>query len=320
MSERVCPHCGAPLEGMSIYEDTICDYCGSEVKGEKREETQTQTQRVREKSKYTINWVDTYVTDSNYTNRQRCVAIPKGEKRALKIKVYFDTVQGDAVENARLTFISLNKQKIVAEDMIKTELKKGDTTITYQKPMGSFEEGEYLAGVTLDGGTDFFYFSVIVGSAPLIKENISTAENRQICAQTALNVCRARKLSATGMIPVQFNIMSIQYGAKYKELLGIPEGVETYMIFETSLRKAKKGLAICSDGIYLKADSKRVHLSWYDFLFKQISTTEGGFKISEYWFVNWSGGSELMADLLSDIQRRIIDAVYKNVVRKGLNR
>lgn len=80
MSERVCPHCGAPLEGVSIYDDTICDYCGSEVKGEKREETQTPTQRVREKSKYRINWVDTYVTDSNYTNRQRCVAIPKGEK------------------------------------------------------------------------------------------------------------------------------------------------------------------------------------------------------------------------------------------------
>lgn len=48
MSERVCPHCGAPLEGVSIYDDTICDYCGSEVKGEKREETQTPTQRVRE--------------------------------------------------------------------------------------------------------------------------------------------------------------------------------------------------------------------------------------------------------------------------------
>ena len=63
MSERVCPHCGAPLEGVSIYDDTICEYCGSEVKGEKREETQTQTITV--KSKYKINWVDTYLTDSN---------------------------------------------------------------------------------------------------------------------------------------------------------------------------------------------------------------------------------------------------------------
>ena len=143
MSERVCPHCGAPLEGVSIYDDTICDYCGSEVKGEKREETQTPTQRVREKSKYRINWVDTYVTDSNYTNRQRCVAIPKGEKRALKFKVYFDAVREDAIENARLAFFSFKTRKIVAEDMIKTELKKGDTTITYQKPIGSFDEGEY---------------------------------------------------------------------------------------------------------------------------------------------------------------------------------
>ena len=113
------------------------------------------------------------------------------------------------------------------------------------------------------------------------------------------------------MIPVQSNILSIPYGAKYKELLGIPEGVETYMIFETSLRKAKKGLAICSDGIYLKADSQRVHLSWYDFLFMQIST-EDGLRISKHWFVNWSGGTELMAELLSDIQRRIIEDIsYK---------
>ena len=163
MSERVCPHCGAPLEGVSIYDDTICDYCGSEVKGEKREETQTQTQtqRAREKSKYRIKWIDTYVTDSNFTNRQRCVAIQKGEKRALKFKVYFDAVREDAIENARLAFFSFKTRKIVAEDMIKTELKKGDTTITYQKPIGSFDEGEYWVGLTLDGGTDFFYFSVI---------------------------------------------------------------------------------------------------------------------------------------------------------------
>ena len=208
MSERVCPHCGAPLEGVSIYDDTICDYCGSEVKGEKREETQTPTQRVREKSKYRINWVDTYVTDSNYTNRQRCVAIPKGEKRALKFKVYFDAVREDAIENARLAFFSFKTRKIVAEDMIKTELKKGDTTITYQKPIGSFDEGEYWVGLTLDGGTDFFMFKLIIGNAPRIKEYINTAGNREVCAQRALNMCRTRKLSAAGMIPVQSNIIN----------------------------------------------------------------------------------------------------------------
>ena len=309
MSERVCPHCGAPLEGVSIYDDTICEYCGSEVKGEKREETQTQTITV--KSKYKINWVDTYLTDSNYTNRWRCVAIPKGEKRALKIKVYFDAVKEDAVEKTRFTLGSYQTRKIVFRDTIKINLKKGDTSITYQKPMGSFEEGEYMLGLTLDESTDLFFINIIVGSAPIIKEKINTAVNRQICAQTALNMCRTRKLSATGMIPVQSNILSIPYGAKYKELLGIPEGVETYMIFETSLRKAKKGLAICSDGIYLKADSQRVHLSWYDFLFMQIST-EDGLRISKHWFVNWSGGTELMAELLSDIQRRIIEDIsYK---------
>ena len=312
MSERVCPHCGAPLEGVSIYEDTICDYCGSEVKGEKREETQTQTQNqtVKLKTKYKINWVDTYVTDSNFANRQRCVAIPKGEKRVLRLKVYFEPATEDIVENAILTFVSYKTLKAVSCDVIKTELKRGDTAITYKKSLSSFEEGEYLGGLTLDGRKELFFFKVIVGNAPIIKEKINTAENRKNCAQMALNMCRTRKLSAAGMIPVQSNILSIPYGAKYKELLGIPEGVETYMIFETSLRKAKKGLAICSDGIYLKADSKRVHLSWYDFLLMQISTTDGGFKLSEYWFVNWSGGSELMAEMLSDIQRRIIDDIY----------
>ena len=251
--------------------------------------------------------------DSNYTNRQRCVAIPKGEKRVLKIKVYFDAVKEDAVENVRLSFYSYETKKMVADDIIETEFKRGDTTITYQKPLTSFDAGEYLVGLSLEESNNkrksIFVFRVIVGNAPLTKELINTAENRQICAQTALNMCRTRKLSATGMIPVQSNIMSIQYGVKYKELLGIPEGVETYMIFETSLRKAKKGLAICSDGIYLKADSRRIHLSWYDFLLMQISTTEGGFKISEHWLVNWSGGSELMAEMLSDIQRRIMDDI-----------
>ena len=211
MSERVCPHCGAPLEGVSIYDDTICEYCGSEVKGEKREETQTQTITV--KSKYKINWVDTYLTDSNYTNRWRCVAISKGEKRALKIKVYFDAVKEDAVEKTRFTLGSYQTRKIVSRDTIKINLKKGDTSITYQKPMGSFEEGEYMLGLTLDESTDLFFINIIVGSAPIIKEKINTAVNRQICAQTALNMCRTRKLSATGMIPVQSNILSIPYGA-----------------------------------------------------------------------------------------------------------
>ena len=49
----------------------------------------------------------------------------KGEKkRALKFKVYFDAVTEDIVENARLAFFHLKHSKIVAEDMIKTELKK----------------------------------------------------------------------------------------------------------------------------------------------------------------------------------------------------
>ena len=153
MSERVCPHCGAPLEGVSIYEDTICDYCGSEVKGEKREETQTQTQNqtVKLKTKYKINWVDTYVTDSNFANRQRCVAIPKGEKRVLRLKVYFEPATEDIVENAILTFVSYKTLKAVSCDVIKTELKRGDTAITYKKSLSSFEEGEYLGGLTLDG-------------------------------------------------------------------------------------------------------------------------------------------------------------------------
>ena len=48
MSERVCPHCGAPLEGVSIYDDTICDYCGSEVKGgEKRRNSDTNSKSKR---------------------------------------------------------------------------------------------------------------------------------------------------------------------------------------------------------------------------------------------------------------------------------
>ena len=38
--------------------------------------------------------------------------------------------------------------------MIKTELKKGDTTITYQKPIGSLMKVN-IGGLTLDGGTDF---------------------------------------------------------------------------------------------------------------------------------------------------------------------
>ena len=44
MSERVCPHCGAPLEGVSIYDDTICDYCGSEVKEEEIIKKEKKTQ------------------------------------------------------------------------------------------------------------------------------------------------------------------------------------------------------------------------------------------------------------------------------------
>lgn len=312
MSERVCPNCGAPLEGVSIYDDVICDYCGSEIKGEKRVE-ETQTQTVELKPKYKINWVDTYVTDSNYENRLRRIAIPKGEKRALKFKVYFDAVREDAVENARLGFYSYKTKKFVSDERIKTELKKGDTTMIYQKPLTSFEEGEYLIGLSLKGNEpnvkDIFCFRIIIGNeAPIIKETLNTAENREICAQTALNMCRTRKLSECGMIPVRSNIMSISYGAKYKSLFGIPEGVETYMIFETSLRKAKKGLAICNNGLYLNSDYGRTYMSWYEFLFAAISS-ENGLKVGKHTLINWSGETELMADLLSDIQRRIIDDI-----------
>ena len=49
MSERVCPHCGAPLEGVSIYDDTICEYCGSEVKG--REKTNSSVKQWEQTTK-----------------------------------------------------------------------------------------------------------------------------------------------------------------------------------------------------------------------------------------------------------------------------
>ena len=69
----------------------ICDYCGSEVKErkEKKLKHKLKNQTVKLKTKYKINWVDTYVTDSNFANRQRCVAIPKGEKKSIAFKSVF---------------------------------------------------------------------------------------------------------------------------------------------------------------------------------------------------------------------------------------
>ncbi len=70
------------------------------------------------------------------------------------------------------------KLKAVSCDVIKTELKRGDTAITYKKSLSSFEEGEYLGGLTLDGRKELF-FKVIVGNAPIIKEKINTAEKQK---------------------------------------------------------------------------------------------------------------------------------------------
>ena len=97
---------------------------GSEVKGRKREETQTQTQNqtVKVKTKYKNG--DAHVTNSNFAKRQRCVAIPKGEKRVLRLKVYFEPATEDIVKNAILTFVSYKTLKAVSCDVIKTELKE----------------------------------------------------------------------------------------------------------------------------------------------------------------------------------------------------
>ncbi len=81
MSERVCPHCGAPLEGVSIYDDTICEYCGSEVKGEKETNSSVKQWNRQQRGSgrtYKITWIDTYLTNSDYKNRSRCVAVPNG--------------------------------------------------------------------------------------------------------------------------------------------------------------------------------------------------------------------------------------------------
>ena len=62
----------------------------------------------------------------------------KVKKRVLKIKVYFDAVKEDAVENVRLSFYSYETKKMVADDIIETEFKRGDTTITYSKAIDFF--------------------------------------------------------------------------------------------------------------------------------------------------------------------------------------
>ena len=107
MSERVCPHCGAPLEGVSIYDDTICEYCGSEVKGEKRPTPPSNSGNRQQRGSgrtYKITWIDTYLTNSDYKNRSRCVAVQTGEKRKLNIVIFYDEIPETVTEEVKIDF------------------------------------------------------------------------------------------------------------------------------------------------------------------------------------------------------------------------
>ena len=53
--------------------------------------------------------------------------------------------------------------------MIKTELKREILPLHIKSRLVLFDEGEYWVGLTLDGGTDFFMFKLIIGNAPLLK-------------------------------------------------------------------------------------------------------------------------------------------------------
>ena len=105
MSERVCPHCGAPLEGVSIYDDTICDYCGSEVKGEKREETQTQTQKQTVKLKRPLLVGEELIVSTR----------AKGERKIQYFRTYDLKINDEVVGGiySIWTLIDIEKRRIV---------------------------------------------------------------------------------------------------------------------------------------------------------------------------------------------------------------
>lgn len=140
MSERVCPHCGAPLEGVSIYDDTICEYCGSEVKGEKRPTPPSNSGNRQQRGSgrtYKITWIDTYLTNSDYKNRSRCVAVQTGEKRKLNIVIFYDEIPETVTEEVKIDFYSYTEQKIVSRDSVKSTFKKGEQSHIYET-CGSF--------------------------------------------------------------------------------------------------------------------------------------------------------------------------------------
>ena len=311
MSERVCPHCGAPLEGVSIYDDTICEYCGSEVKVEKRPTPPSNSGNRQQRGSgrtYKITWIDTYLTNSDYKNRSRCVAVQTGEKRKLNIVIFYDEIPETVTEEVKIDFYSYTEQKIVSRDSVKSTFKKGEQSHIYMKPVDHFKTGEYLCRIAI-GDSEVSSARLIIGNAPIIKESFNEAINREICKQAAKNMCERRKLVKPWMIKVPSNVMALEHGIKYKKGLGIPEGVETYMIIEMSIRRGKRGIAICDNGLYISSDYGKVYMSWLELLLSSISAENGLLRLGKHKFSIWSEEMSVMADLLADIQRLIINGI-----------
>ena len=310
MSERVCPHCGAPLEGGSIYDDTICDYCGSKIPGEKRPTPPSNSGNSQQRSSsrtYKITWIDTYLTNSDYKNRSRCVAIQTGEKRKLNIIIFFNEMPETVTEEVKIDFYSYTEQKIVSRESLRSTFKKGENNHIYMKPVDHFKTGEYLCRIAI-GDSEFSEARLIIGSAPIIKEAFNEAINREICERIAKSMCDSSEIVKPWMIKVPSNVMALEYGIKYKKGLGIPDGVETYMIIETSIRRGKRGIAICNNGLYISSDYGKVYMSWFELLLSSICA-ENGLRLGRHKFPNWSDKMYVMANLLSDIQRRIINEI-----------
>lgn len=311
MSERVCPNCGAPLEGVSIYDDVICDYCGSEVKGKKKPAPPTVTGNGKSRAfdkTYQISWIDTYITNSDYKNRLRCVAIQEGETRKFHIILFFKEIIKETIrENVELKIYSYSDKKIVFQQSFNCTFNVNDNNHSFMIPMKNYKSGEYLCIIQM-GESKHLETRFIIGNAPILQSVLNEAENRERCRQIAKERCGLTKVVRPWMTPVPSDVMALKDGIKYRRRLGIPEGIETYMIIELSVRKGKKGIAICNNGLYISSDCGNVYMSWYELLLTPIYVSNG-LKVGKHSFLNVTNETGVMADLLADIQRRIIDDI-----------
>ncbi|MBQ2665144.1 MAG: hypothetical protein IJG16_13490 [Clostridia bacterium] len=255
--------------------------------------------------------IQTFTTDYDYKRRERRVAFRQGENREVSATIYIQPPEINTTSNINF-IIADNEGNTVKQDLLENiTFEKNQRSITLDFNISGYSKGIYHIKVSIGNGA--FSTAVIIIGQPESFKAILSENNAALCAKIAQSLCSYYEPCSDTIYQFGENQPPVKKEQNIRKHIGIPHNIPIYIFADATItHSAKKGIAICQDGIHIH---NGVFLNWYQFIMTDIHIL-GPLNIGNKDVYIYGAEDITFADLLGYIQREIINSInLQNNVR-----